>query len=499
MGNLAGIDIAIIVLYLIGVTVFGTLFGRSQKTQKDYFQGGRKLKWWAVGMSMVVTDIGVVEIVGVSGGAFLFGLSMASFDWIGCILAMTLAAFIFIPFYWRSGIYSIPEYLGKRYNEFVRAIVAIVWGSILVLMIGVVLWVSATTLKILLFWPAWVSILLMALFIGVYTFSGGLAAVVYTDAIQCVFLIVGCAAITIVGMVKVGGIEGLMTTVANTEPIRENFFHLILPADTAYPSAWSAVLFGLAFVLGPGYWIGHQAIVQRNLGTGSERDAKKSVLFGALIKTVIPFIIVVPGLIGFALFPDLESGDDVFPTLVRETLPTGLSGLFFAGMLAALMSTVSSYLNSGSTLWTMDIYRKFINRDATEEQMLKVGRILTVVFIVGAAAFSPVVAKFPGIFMFLITVLCVVQPGIFVLLLLGITWKRATAAGAISGLATGVVTSLVLIWLKEGLFIAPDPALYIAWWSFVASLVVTVAVSLATPAPSEEKLRNLVFSSKGSQ
>jgi SSS family solute:Na+ symporter len=280
-------------------------------------------------------------------------------------------------------------------------------------------------------------------------------------------------------------------------PSREYFFHLILPADTQHSLPWPAVLLGLAFVLSPAYWIGNQAIVQRNLGTASERDAKKSVLFGALLKLSIPILIVVPGLIGFALIPDLSSGDEVYPRMLRELLPAGLKGVVFAGFLAALMSSADSYLNSASTLWTMDIYRKYFRRDASPEHLYRVGRLLTAVFILLAIVCAPISGQFSGIFTAMQTLLTFFQGPTLAILLLGMIWKRANGPGATAGLICGVLTSGVLFWVHRGIFQATDAFLYIAWWSFVAGVAATVVVSLLTPPKTAEAIKGLVYSREG--
>ncbi len=498
MQLLKPVDIAIILLYLVGLMVVGWVIGRKQRTDKDYFLGGRKLKWWMVGISMVVSDIGALELVGIAGLSYTVGMSVANFDWIGCIPAMILAAFVFIPFYWRSGVFTVPEYLGRRYNDGVRALVAVLWGLFMVANLGIFLYTSGKILELLIGWPFYTSMLVTAFVIGFYTFSGGLSAVVFTDTIQYFILVLGSVLIIILGFGKVGGIGGLVSTVAEIGgPERQNFFALVLAADTPHPFSWSAVLFGLAFVLSPAYWIGNQAIVQRNLATASERDAKKSVLFGAFLKLSIPFLIVVPGLIGFAIFPSLQKGDDVYPTMLQHLLPTGVAGLVFAGFLAALMSSVDSYLNSASTLWTMDVYRKYIYRSADPRHLYRVGRFLTVVFIVIAVVLAPLTAKFQGIFSAMQTLLSIFQGPTFAILLLGMLWKRANSAGAIAGLIAGVTTSSTLFWIKDGIFQAADPFLYIAWWSFVVGIAATVVVSLVTTPKAAETLKDLMYSAEG--
>lgn len=497
MQQLTTIDISVILLYLVGTLIMGWFLGRKQKTSTDYFLGGRKLKWWMVGMSMVVSDIGALELVGIAGSTYMFGLTLANFDWIACTISMIIAAFLFIPFYWKAGVYTIPEYLGRRYNEFVRSLVAMLWGLFMIANLGIFLWAAAKTLNLLVGWPIPASIIVTAFVVGFYTFSGGLTAVVYTDTVQYIVLTVGSIIILVIGLVKVGGIDGMVQKVTAASPGREYFFNLILPADTKTPFSWSAVLFGLGIVLGPAYWAGNQAIVQRCLGTASKREAKKAVLFGAFLKLFIPFLIVVPGLIGLALFPGLEKGDDIYPTMMQKLLPPGLTGLVFAGFLAALMSSVDSYLNSASTLWTMDIYKKYFKKDAQPHHLLIVGKRLTLAFIIIAVFMAPLTGKFTGIFSAMQTILSVFQGPTFAILLLGIMWKRANSPGAVAGLIVGVTTSSTLFWLQGEIFQAADPFLYIAWWSFVAGILATVIVSLVTLPKPLGKIEGLMYSSKG--
>lgn len=498
MHRLANIDIIIIAFYLFGLLIVGYLVGRKQKTDKDYFLGSRNLKWWMVGMSMVVSDIGALELVGVAGLAYTVGLSVGNFDWIGCVPAMILAAFVFIPFYWKSGVFTVPEYLGRRYNQAVRTLVAILWGLFLIANLGIFLFTAGKTMELLFGLHYMWGIVITGFVIGTYTFLGGLKAVVFMDTIQYFVLVLGSILIICVGFYRVGGIDGLVAKVAEVGgPERESFFNLIVPADTDQPFSWPAVLFGLAFVLSPAYWIGNQAIVQRNLGTSSQREAKKSVLFGAFLKLFIPILIVVPGLVGFALFPDLEKGDEVFPTMLHTLLPPGVAGLVFAGFLAALMSSADSYLNSAATIWTMDVYNKYIKKDASHEHLFLIGKILTASFIIFAILLAPLTDKFSGIFTAMQTLLTIFQGPTFAILLLGMIWKRANGAGAVAGLIVGVTTSSMLFWIKSGIFKADDPFLYIAWWSFVAGVIATIIGSLVTKPKPAVELENLTYSSKG--
>ena len=493
MGKLSTIDLIIVITYLIGITIFGSRLGKFIKSDKDYFLGGRKLPWWAIGMSMVVSDIGALELVGLAGAAYMYGIAVANFDWIGCIPAMIVGSFIFIPFYWRSKVFTIPEFLGRRYNQFVRILVALMWGVFMAFMLGIFLFTAAKTMNILMGWPVYASILIVALVVGIYTLFGGLTAVVYIDSIQCIVLFFGSIIILTIALFKVGGWENLINTVTSMGEHYHHHFELTVPADTPTPYGWASILFGLAFVLSPAYWLGNQAIVQRNLGARSEYDAKKSVLWGAFLKLFIPIMLVGPGLAGLALHPGLENGDDIYPTLIHDLLPPGLTGLVFAAFLAALMSSVDSYLNSAATLWTKDIYQKLFKPNQTERHYMIVGRILTGCFIVMGVILAPMTERFPSIFGYMQTMLSIFQGPLLAIIVLGLLWPRANGTGAVTGLICGVFTSGTLFWVKDLVFRCPEPFLYIAWWAFLVGLIATVTVSLLTKPIPREKIEDLLF------
>ena len=491
--RLSFIDTTIILFYLGGVLALGTILRRYVRSTKDYFLAGKLLPWWAIGMSIVVSDIGAYDFVGASGGAYQYGLVQANFDWVGCIPGMILAAFVFIPYYWRAGIYTIPEYLGRRYNDYVRATEAVLWGVFMICNLGIFFWTAAVMLKPLMGWGVWTSILLTATVVGVYTVSGGLSAVVMTDVVQLVIMFVGGAALVVLGLWNLGGWSGLVEKVHALGPEYADHFKLFLPVGTKSPYPWTGILLGLTVVLATAYWIGNQAIIQRTLGAKSEWDAKAGMLWGAVLKVFIPVFIVFPGLIALAMFPGLRQADEALPRLIKAMLPPGLMGLVFAAFFAALMSSVDSYLNSAATLWTKDIYQRFLRKKAPDTHYLVVGRILTLAFILFAVAFAPVTNKFPGIYVAMQTLLSFFQGPTLAILLLGMLWRRTTQWGGLAGLISGVVISASLFAVKRGVFICEDPFLYIAWWSFVGSVVVTVVVSLFTKPYSMEQLHGLVY------
>lgn len=519
-------DYIVIAAYLAFTIAIGFRIGSKVKTGKDFFLGGRHLPWWAIGMSLVATDIGGTDIIGVGGAAYSHGMAVANFEWIGCVPAMIIGAFLFIPFFYRAGVYTVPEFMECRYNAGVRTVLAVCWLAFMACNLGIMLYASAKMMATVFGWDASVCILITALLVGAYTLIGGLAAVVYTDMIQCTVMIAGCLLILVLGIVEVGGIAELRARLAEaddrgasvsaTEAIGESSVAegrqpdvssesthrtaLILPVDTPSPFPWPGIYFGLALILSPAYWIGNQAIVQRSLGARSEFEAKASYIWGALLKNIIPLIVAVPGLIAVAILPDLKDGDAAIPSLVGELLPGGLRGLFVAAFLAALMSSIDSYLNSAATIVSSDLYKRFVNPNVTGEQLLKVGRLTTTVLVIWAVVFAFMLTRLnenSGIYAIFQTLMAFFQGPAFAVLLIGILWRRATGAAAFAGLLFGIATSVSLYALNQPvvfeslgwdpLFKIQEPFLYFSIWAFLATSFVLIIGSYFTRPDSDEK------------
>ena len=273
--QLSALDIALVVLYLAAVTALGIWVSRGIRTSKDFFLAGRSLPWWAAGMSLVVSDIGAKDMVGLAGDAYRYGIVMMNFDFVACTLPVLVAAFLFMPLFWGAGITTIPEYLGRRYNLSVRTFFAIIWSLFMIGTIATILVSAAAMFEGLLGWTFWFSVGITAVLVGLYTTAGGLRAVVFTEVLSCVVLIAGAALVCFLGLREVGGVSVLIDRVSAL-PWTGEHFELLPSADhAAFP--WPAVVLGLGLVLGPVYWVGNQAIVQRTLGVRSEADARASV------------------------------------------------------------------------------------------------------------------------------------------------------------------------------------------------------------------------------
>ncbi|MBN2088783.1 sodium/solute symporter [candidate division KSB1 bacterium] len=490
---LSGIDYVIVLVYLFGILLLGFFFKKFVHSQEDFFLGGKNFPFWAIGMSLVVTDIGAVDFVGAAGQAYRYGIVVANFDWLGSVPGMILAAFIFIPYYWRAGIYTIPEYLGRRFNIYVRTIEALIWILFLAFNLGIVFRASALLLNAMMGWSIELSIWVTAVVVGIYTVSGGLSAVVMTDVVQLIIMYLGGFVILGLGFYQIGSWSNLVEKITSLGPAYQNHFTMVLPANTTTPYPWTGILFGLTFVLANAYWIGNQTIAQRALGAKDEWNAKAGLLFGAILKTFIPVLVIFPGIIALALFPNIVDGDQAIPIMLKNLLPPGLTGLIFAAFFAGLMSTVDSVLNSAATLFTKDIYEVFIKKNASDRHYLYIGRLVTLILLIMGVFTSPLSAKFPGMYVYVQTLLSIFQGPTLGIVLLGMLWRRTTQWGGLAGLIGGICISVLLFTFKSALFFIQEPFLYISWWSFIGTLIITISISLLTLPEPQEKLYGLVF------
>ena len=508
-------DIVIVVCYLVGLLLFGLWFGRFVKSEKDYFLAGRSLPFWAIGMSIVVSDIGAIDFVSLSGASYKYGIAAANMDWIGTMPAILIAAFVFIPYFWRAGVYSVPEYFGRRYNTEVRMIQSFAWCLFLVVNLGAIFWASAGMFDTLIGPSLWEPLVpsdavvtrkmiyvgLAALFTGAYTVSGGLAAVVYTDVIQLIIMFAGALLVLWMGLYHpekgVGGLAAMHDSLIAAG--HKEHFTLFLPHDTKTPFPWTGVFFGLALVQAPAYFIGNQAIVQRTLGARDEWSAKAGTLFGGFLKFFIPVLVVLPGLLALSLYPNLDDPETGFAHMVRDLLPMGIRGVVFAGFLAAMMSSVDSVLTSAATMLTRDFCIRFARSPLSDRSLLTLGRTVNLVLVLLGVLMAPTMSMqgIGGIYEVIQHTLAIIQGPTWALLLIGMFWRRATPRGGLVALVVGLATAIGLtVWQKvadQGPFTSEDPFMFIAFFSFVVTAATLVWVSHGTEPRSPEELRGLVF------
>jgi SSS family solute:Na+ symporter len=496
---LATPDLVIIGIYFALVFGIGLYFARKERSSEEYFLAGRNVGWFFIGASLFVSNISTEHFIGLSGTGASSGLAVGHFEWLACLILLVLG-WVFVPFYLRSNVFTMPEFLERRFNR--QSAVYLAGISIIAYIftkISVQLYAASVVLERVAGWKLWQTAVVLVIATGIYTVAGGLAAVIYTDTVQTLILITGAVALTIIGLTKVGGMEHLRTMVP------PDYFHMIKPgSDANFP--WTGIFFG-APILGIWYWCTDQVIVQRVLSARDEGHAKAGTIFAGFLKILPVFMLVLPGIIAYALFKDqLKTPDFAYPTLVLNLLPVGLVGLVMAALLAAVMGAMSSVFNSASTLVTLDFYKK-IRPQASEKQLVNFGRVATGVMVVLGLLWVPFIGYISNqLYIYLQSVQAYISPPIAACFILGILWPRLNGAGAISSLLTGFVmgttrfvmeladrasshhfASPVARWLIDMNF------LHYAIFMFVVCSIVLVAVSHMTPAPDRKRLAGLTF------
>jgi len=495
--TLAPLDLAIIGVYFLVVFSIGLYFARKERTSTDYFLASRDIGWFFIGASLFVSNISTEHFIGLSGTGASSGLAVGHFEWLACLILLILG-WVFVPFYLRTNVFTMPEFLERRFNRQCAVYLAAI--SIIAYIftkISVQLYAASVVLERVAGWSLWKTAVVLVIATGIYTIAGGLAAVIYTDTVQTLILITGAVALTVIGLFRVGGLAHLRTMVP------EGYFHMIKPAsDPNFP--WTGIFFG-APILGIWYWCTDQVIVQRVLSARDEGHAKAGTIFAGFLKILPVFMLVLPGIIAFALFPDqVKKPDFAYPTLVLNLLPTGLVGLVMAALLAAVMGAMSSVFNSASTLVTLDFYKK-IRPEASESQLVNFGRIATGFMVLLGLLWVPFIHLISSqLYIYLQSVQAYISPPISACFVLGILWPRLNGTGAISSLLTGFILGAVrfvaelmaargsefsglMEWLVKMNF------LHYAIFMFVVCSIVLVAVSLTTEAPDRKRLAGLTF------
>ncbi len=498
MANLDLIDILVIAAYFVVLSGIAYWAARREKAvSSDYFLAGRDVGWLAVGASLFASNIGSEHIVGLAGTGAASGLAVGHFEWLASFILLLLG-WLFVPFYLRSGVYTMPEFLERRYNSASRAYFT--WISIIgyvLTKISVTLFAGGVVMRAVTGFDFWTSAAILIVITGLYTIFGGLRAVIYTEVMQAVVLILGSATLMFVGLNAVGGWSGLQASVS------PEFFSMWKPSN--HPDfPWTGVVFG-APILGVWYWCTDQHIVQRVLAAKNIKEARRGTILAGFLKILPVFIFVVPGIIAAALYADIREGnaDAAFPTLVTRLLPAGLKGLVLAGVLAALMSSLASAFNSCSTLLTWDVYRKW-RPNATEARLVTVGRITTVILVILGLAWIPFMKYVsPQIYIYLQSVQAYIAPPIAACFLLGILNPRLNGIGALSALWAGFVLGFarLILELSKGslpadsllLWYASINFLHFAALLFALCSAILVVVSFLTAPPEPQRVADLTL------
>src|SRR5213596_109746 len=498
MSNLHAFDLVFIVGYFLILAGIGYWAARREKqVSSDYFLAARDVGWLAVGASLFASNIGSEHLVGLAGSGSTTGLAVGHFEWLACLILLLLG-WLFVPYYLKSGVYTMPEFLEKRYNSAARTYFT--WVSVIgyvLTKISVTLYAGGVVIRAVTGWNFYTAAIVLIVVTGLYTIFGGLRAVVYTEVLQAIVLILGSVTLMAIGLSRVGGFAGLKATVP------AGFFSMWKPSS--HPDfPWTGIVFG-APILGIWYWCTDQHIVQRVLAAKNIKEARTGTIFAGYLKILPVFIFVLPGIIAAALYSDIRGGsaDAAYPALVTRLLPAGFKGLVLAGMLAALMSSLASAFNSCSTLLTWDVYRK-LRPDASEQRLVAVGRITTVLLVGLGLLWIPFMKYIsPQIYIYLQSVQAYIAPPIAACFLLGVLYPRLNGTGALAALWTGLVIGtarLVLELARSDLgsgtvwyWFATINFLHFAALLFVLCSGILIAVSLFTAPPGAARTVGLTY------
>lgn len=501
------LDWIIIAVYfiLVFLVAFWSSFSKKRKStdSSDYFLAGRNVGWFIIGASLFASNIGSEHLVGLAGTGAASGVAVGQFELLASFILLILG-WLFVPFYLKSGVFTMPEFLEKRYSSGARwylAIISIV-GYVLT-KISVTIAAGGIVFESLMGIEFWTGALIVVIITGIYTVLGGLRAVLYTDMVQMFILIAGAITVTIVGLIQLGGVDELYNHAG------AGFFSLWKPMnDPNFP--WTGIIFG-APILGVWYWCTDQFIVQRVLSGKNINESRRGSIFAGYLKLLPLFLFVIPGVIAYALTQKgeitLSSPDHALPTLVGSLLPAGLKGIVVAGLLAALMSSLSSVFNSCSTLITWDIYKK-LRPESTEKTLVLVGRIATLILVGFGLLWIPMMKLISGqIYQYLQSVQAYISPPIAAIFLIGVLSKRVNSQGAIAALATGFVLGIarLILELNKGLLsgilfnFADLNFLHFAFLLFLICTLVLVIVSYLTTEPPDQKVEGLTIHTVSSE
>jgi SSS family solute:Na+ symporter len=512
IGKISLVDAIIILVYLVGIVVFGLLSVRMKKmTSEGYFLANRGLKWPVIGAALFASNISTIHLVGLAASGYNEGLVWGNFEWLAAV-TLILLGMVFAPFYFRSRIATLPEFLEKRYGPGSRTVLAFIGliGALFV-HIGMSLYAGAVVFETFFGINVLTSIVIISVVTAIYTVLGGLKAVVVTETIQTVILIGGAVLLTLIAMFALpdAGVHNLTELKAAIKPGQLSILHtrdsLSALGEGGFESGltWYACLLGYP-VLGLWYWCSDQTIVQRVLGASSKNDAQLGPLFAGFLKVLPVFILVFPGIIAYVLFRDEigTNANQAFPVLINNLLPVGLKGLMAASMLAALMSTIAAALNSSATLVAVDIVKR-INPATTDRQQIRTGRIAAIVVMLLAMVWSTQGDKFGSIFEAINKIAAAIAPPVAVVLLFGVFSKRGTRQAGLITLLAGLILGITMfcidfapisgyMYLTKGLHL---PFMMQAWWLFVICTVIYFVVSYLTPKPDPSVIENLTWKS----
>ena len=517
--HLSSVDMIIIVFYFALVLAIGFYLRSRANTGEDFFMAGREMTAWVAGLSFLSANLGALELMGWAGSAYQYGILATHWYWIGAIPAMLFLALVMMPFYYISKTHSVPGYLKLRFGEPARAVSAVSFAFMTVLMSGVNMFAMAKVMQIVLGWDINVSIWLSAGTVAVYVALGGLRSAIFNEVLQFFLIWAGALLIPILGLYEAGGWTNLKMQIARNAS--EGYVHMWsgLGDFTHNPMGinWIGIVFGLAAVISMGYWTTDFLVVQRILAAKDIRSAEMAPIIGAGFKMMVPLIVILPGLLGLAVLPQklvpesaaaatgAHTFNDVLPLMLARYCGPGLLGLGITALIAGFMSGMAGNVSAFTTVWTYDIYRPLINSKGADHHYVNMGRWTTVIGVFVSIGTAYLVMQFASIMDYVQALFSFFIAPLFGTVLLGMLWKRATGPGGFWGLLLGTMSSISMWgWVKADpsalRYVALSPNakalaqdMFQALWSFLVCVIVTVVVSLATKPKEDAELNGLVY------
>ena len=528
------VDYLIIALYFVFVLGIGVMARRSVSDSIDFFLSGRSLPAWVTGLAFISANLGAVEIMGMSANGAELGISTVHYFWVGAIPAMLFLGVVMMPFYYGSKVRSVPEFMFRRFGTGAHLVNAISFAIAQLLIAGVNLYLLGSIVHALLGWPLWVALLVAAAIVLSYITLGGLSAAIYNEVLQFFVIVAALLPLTLIGLNRVGGVQGLKDKLTE--------FAATAPASAGVPSAeqqlnswpgqalsgfdspfWSVVgiVFGLGFVLSFGYWTTNFVEVQRAMASNSMSAARKTPIIGSFAKMFVPFIVIVPGMIAAVLVKEIgelkaggtppggASGEgvkynDSLLLLMRDILPNGLLGVAIAGLLAAFMAGMAANISAFNTVFSYDLWQRYIRKDHSDDYYLRIGRLATVGATVIAIFTAIIASSFSNVMDYLQSLFGFFNAPLFATFILGMFWKRMTATAGWVGLSAGTLSAVLVAFLSEDAFgsaslgVIPlsgqGAAFVAASAAFTVDIVLSVVVSLVTEPKTSSELRGLVYS-----
>ncbi|MCG5439261.1 sodium:solute symporter family protein [Micromonospora sp. NPDC007208] len=507
--NMNGLDYLILALYFVTVLGVGFAARRAIRTSVDFFLSGRSLPAWVTGLAFVSANLGALEIIGMAANGAQYGVMTVHYYWIGAVPAMVFLGIVMMPFYYGSKVRSVPEYLRLRFNRPTHLLNALSFAVAQVLIAGVNLYALALVMQALLGWPLWTAIVVGAAIVLAYITIGGLSGAIYNEVLQFFVILAGLIPVTVIGLVKVGGWNGLMDAVGDTKLGEAGLHAWQDTGSTANPlgAHWIGIVFGLGFVLSFGYWTTNFAEVQRALSAKNMSAARRTPIIAAYPKLFIPLVTVIPGLVALVTVKGLgaESGDlqynNAIPLLMRDLLPNGVLGVAVTGLLASFMAGMAANVSGFNTVFTYDIWQAYIRRDRSDEYYLRVGRWATVAAVVIGIGTAFIAAGFSNIMNYIQALFSVFNAPLFATFIIGMFWKRMSALAGFWSLLLGTLVSLSLYLLYKGGVVDFNSDLEESFWgaglAFVTAVVVAAIVTPLTSPKRDEELRGLVYGMGG--